>query len=89
MTDNQNRITPAPKPAKDPNRQRPAHKLNLCKGDVVRLKGFQDGRHVTEADIVVGIWFSGEWLQSHIESPLPKGQRPLFTVVSRANGGEA
>lgn len=71
------------KPAKDPNRPRPAHKLKLQKGDVVRHVGWQDGREYT-AEITVGVGRLSFWLQGHIDTPLPKGQRPLFVVVSRA-----
>ena len=81
------RIQPTAKPAKDPNRPRPAHKLNLRDGDVVQLVKWEDG----SISLIGCLRICGRsaWLQSHIESPLPKGQRPLFTVVSRANGGEA
>ena len=81
------RIPPAPKPAKEPNRPQPAHKLNLRKGDVVRLEGWQDGStdHEVGVRIAIGSGRHSDWLQSHIESPLHKVQRPLFVVVSRAN----
>ena len=54
MLDRILRIPPDPKPAKDPNRPRPAHKLNLQKGDVVRHVGWQDGRIDTKDKILVG-----------------------------------
>ena len=72
-----------PKPAKDPNRPRPAHKLNLQKGDVVRLVKWQDGY-----TCMIGSKFtcgdSGA-VRSQIDTPSPKGHRPLFVVVSRAD----
>ena len=76
-----------PKPAKDPNRPRPAHKLNLRYGDVVRHVGWQgepsfaDGAEITVGEDGV----NGSWLDLSVNRPLPKGQRPLFVVVSRAN----
>ena len=72
------------KPAKDPNRPHPAHKLKLQKGDVVRHVGFQGGREDTDDEITVVGGSRSFWLQLHIDDPLPKGQRPLFVVVSRA-----
>lgn len=88
MTDNPNRIPPTPKPAKDPNRPRPAHKLKLRNGDVVRLEGWQD--NVDDGDtgviLTVGSGRYSDWIQEQIDYPFPKGERPLFTVVSRANG---
>ena len=84
------RIPPDPKPAKDPNRPRPAHKLNLRDGDVVRKAGF-NGVGLPWDAITVGCCLSpgSDWLAGLIESPPPKSQRPLFVVVSRANGDEA
>lgn len=75
-----------PKPAKDPQRPRPAHKLGLKIGDVVMHVGWQDSPHYK----TITIYRAGEcgWLQRHIDTPLIKGHRPLFVVVSRA-GGEA
>jgi hypothetical protein len=74
------------KPAKDPQRPRPAHKLRLRDGDVVELVGWQDRIGFMQSTICT----AGEsaWLQVHIDRPLPKGKRPLFVIVSRA-GGEA
>lgn len=81
------RIPPAPKPPKDPNRPRPAHKLNLQKGDVVRHEGWQDDFGVDMGIVKVGEGGRfGKMLQLQIDTPIPKGKRPLFVVVSRANG---
>ena len=80
------RIPPTIKPAKDPNRPRPAHKLNLRKGDVVELVKWEDG----DASLI-GEKFTyilGGAVQCQIDRPLPKGQRPLFVVIARANGGD-
>ena len=77
-------IIRAPKPAKDPNRPRPAHKLKLQKGDVVMHIGYQDVSMKFDLVVTVGSGNQSDWLRSHIDKPLPKGQRPLFIVVSRA-----
>lgn len=77
------RIPPTAKPAKDPNRPRPAHKLKLGPDDVVKCTFDPDN-----GDNWVGSTFLARhhWVQDHIENPRHKGQRPLFIVVSRANG---
>ena len=83
------RIPPTTKPAKDPNRPRPAHKLNLHEYDVVRHVGWQDDVGAICGLVTVGSQDEngdGDWLQAHIYNPSPKGHRPLFVVVSRANG---
>ena len=64
------RIPPAPKPAKDPNRPRPAHKLNLKNGDLVKCVGYQDGSDDRENWAYV-VGRSG-WIQGHIDTPPPK-----------------
>ena len=70
--------------AKDPNRPRPAHKLGLRNGDVVRLVARQDG-----STAGVGLEFTvgqSGVVEYHMCNPAPKGQRPLFVIVSRAGG---
>jgi len=71
-------------------RTRALHKLDLRPGDVIRLDAWQDGdtvnigrcytvnASVSRADHGDGCWF-------RIPSPVPKGERPLFVIVSRAD----
>ena len=73
-----------PKQPKAPNRARPAHKLNLQKDDVVRLVGWENDSEALSLEIQFGRGRDSRWLQTHIDNPRPKGQRPLFVVVSRA-----
>jgi hypothetical protein len=55
---------------------KPSHKLDLKPGDFVKLVAWEDG------DLVdVGECF--EFNELEIPSPMPKGERPLFKVVSR------
>lgn len=72
--------------AKDPQRPRPLHKLGVNYGDVVKLVARQDG-----STAGVGLEFTvgqSGVVEFHMWNPAPKGQRPLFVIVSRA-GGEA
>lgn len=74
-----------PRAAKDPLRPRPAHKLDLRSGDVVRQ--VKTGLGVTCAGILYLVGKSPE-VGVLISNPPPKGQRPLFIVVSRAKESE-
>ena len=59
-----------------------AHKLDLKPGDVVRLVAWEDGANTgigVELDVGLNGPESGWW-----ELNQPKGERPLFMVVSRA-----
>lgn len=68
---------------KNPNRPRTAHKLNLRNGDVVRLDAWENcvATRVGELFTVANGRIGGI---GGIPSGVPKGYRPLFTVISRA-----
>lgn len=85
------RNTLTPKPAKDPNRARPAHKLGLNPGDTVMVRRWQDGSDAFIGEtILVGSGNSlDKWLQTNIADPLPKGKRPLFEVLLRLTWSQA
>ena len=71
--------------AKDPNRPRAAHKLNLQPGDVVRLVAWQSAAtkqaYLRDVEFTVG---KPMWGSIGSQRNNPKGSRPLFTVISRA-----
>jgi len=58
---------------------KPAHKLDLKPGDVVELVAWEDG-HLGDIGLrrTIGV------ANVAIPSPIPKGQRQLFKVVSRS-----
>jgi hypothetical protein len=67
---------------------KPAHKLDLKLGDVVKLCKWEDG--MTSA-VGFSLTFNGKILTDHynyytfhVHSAFEKGKRPLFKVVSRA-----
>ena len=63
----------------------PAHKLDLKPGDVVELVAWEDysnvlvGKSITIEEIGLPSGINGYCIRGY-----PKGQRPLFKVVSRA-----
>lgn len=75
------------------DRPRAAHKLTLRDGDVVRLEKWQDGRKwdIGKTYTARNCYLDGtsKMAHYHVASPLPKGHRPLFTVISRAADAKA
>jgi hypothetical protein len=66
---------------------KPAHKLDLKPGDVVELVEWEDGEPLTHALKLTydGTSLIGDFhnvIRDH--SSIPKGERPLFRVVSRS-----
>jgi hypothetical protein len=76
--------------ARDPDRPRAAHKLNLQPGDMVELVAWQNGStgFVGEAfrvsDDGERLVYKGVLFWMLAKSAEPKGIRPLFRVISRA-----
>ena len=64
----------------------PAHKLDLKPGDVVELVAWEDGSDVLVGKrITIGIEGLPDTIGPYGLNDYPKGQRPLFRVVSRAS----
>lgn len=68
---------------------KPAHKLNLQPGDVIRLERWESGRTTSIGVLYTVNHDCTKATDSHgFDCPpsgrFPKGERPLFTVVSRA-----
>jgi hypothetical protein len=80
---------------RDPATPRPAHKLNLRDGDVVKLIAWQDAHlgnligksyryQVASGKLVNVSDVTDYWADVASGKSFPKGERPLFTVISRA-----